>query len=101
MNEPLQQSNANHHSNLKGSFTERDFSYQNEWVVQDSMDVFTLCNCDSITSSYAAHCNQKLIAVANFTISIGLKAHSHCTITTVTLYRHEWVVQDSAEELTL
>ena len=29
-----------------------------KWVVQDSMDVFRLCYCDIITSSYTAHCKQ-------------------------------------------
>ena len=29
-----------------------DSSYRNKWVVQDSMEVFTLCDCDNITNSY-------------------------------------------------
>ena len=36
-----------------------DFSYRNKWIVQDSMEVFTLCNSDNITDSYVAHCEQK------------------------------------------
>ena len=33
--------------------------YRNKWVVQDSMEVFTLCDCDNITNSYVAHSEQK------------------------------------------
>ena len=45
---------------LKGSFTlcifyDCDSSYRNKWVVQDSMEVFTLCDSDNITNSYTAH----------------------------------------------
>ena len=29
-----------------------DYSYRNKWVVQDSMVVFTLWNCDNVTNSY-------------------------------------------------
>ena len=29
-----------------------DSSYRNKWVVQDSMEVFTPCDCDNITNSY-------------------------------------------------
>ena len=36
-----------------------DSSYRNKWVVQDSMEVFTLCDCDKITNSYVAHYEQK------------------------------------------
>ena len=32
-------------------------------VAQDSMEVFTLCDCDNLTSSQTAHCKQKQIAV--------------------------------------
>ena len=39
-----------------------DSSYHNRWFVQDSMEVFTLCDCDNIT--YLAHFKQKQIAVA-------------------------------------
>ena len=38
-------------------------SYGNKWVVQDSMVVFTLCDCDNNTNSYLAHYKQKQIAV--------------------------------------
>ena len=48
-----------------------DSSYCNKWVVQDSMEVFTLCNCNNITNSYVAHFSQKQIAVA-----ISNKTHS-------------------------
>ena len=46
------------------SNSDRDSSCHNKKVVQDSMEVFTLCNCDNITNSYAIHCQQKQIAVA-------------------------------------
>ena len=45
-----------------------DSYYHSKWVVQNSMEVFTLCNCDNLTSSYAAHCKQNHIAVANRTV---------------------------------
>ena len=35
-----------------------DSSYHNKWVVQDTMEVFTLYDCENLTSSYAAHCKQ-------------------------------------------
>ena len=41
-----------------------DSSYCNKWVVQDSMELFTLCDCDNITNPYLAHYKQKQIAVA-------------------------------------
>ena len=41
-----------------------DSSYCNKWVVQDSMEVFTLCDFDNITNSYVARYKQKQIAVA-------------------------------------
>ena len=34
-----------------------DSFYRNKWVIQDSMEVFTLCDCDNITCSYVAHYN--------------------------------------------
>ena len=34
-------------------------------LYRDSMEVFTLCDCDNITNSYPAHYKQKQIAVAN------------------------------------
>ena len=34
------------------------------WMIQDSMDVFTLCDCHNITNSYVTHYKQKQIAVA-------------------------------------
>ena len=34
-------------------------SFRNKWVVQNSMEVFTLCVCNNITSSYVAHHKQK------------------------------------------
>ena len=46
-------------------------SYRNKWVVQDLIEVFTLCNCDNIMNSYLAHHKQKQIAVA-----IREKTHS-------------------------
>ena len=36
-----------------------DSFHRNKWVTWDSMEVFTLCDCDNITNSYAAHCKQK------------------------------------------
>ena len=42
-----------------------DSSYRNKWVAQDSVEVFTLCDCNHITNSYIAHYEQKQIAVAN------------------------------------
>ena len=36
-----------------------NFVYRNKWVVQDSMEVFTLCDCGNITYSYVAHSEQK------------------------------------------
>ena len=36
-----------------------DLVYRNKWVVQNSMEVFTLCDCDNITYYYVAHCEQK------------------------------------------
>ena len=30
-----------------------DLSYYNKWVVQDSKEVFTLCDCDNLTISYS------------------------------------------------
>ena len=42
-------------------------SYRNKWVVQNFMDVFTLCDCDNVTRSYTVHYKQKLIALANRT----------------------------------
>ena len=41
-----------------------DSSYHDKCVVQNSMEVFTLCDCDKITNSYAAHYEQEQIAVA-------------------------------------
>ena len=40
-----------------------DSSHHNKWVVQDSMEVFTLCDCDNLTSSNLAYYKQKQIAV--------------------------------------
>ena len=37
-----------------------DSFHRNKWVTQDSIEVFTLCDCDNITNSYAAHCEQKI-----------------------------------------
>ena len=34
-------------------------SYRNKWVVQDSMEVLTLCDCNNITNSYVTHNKQK------------------------------------------
>ena len=45
-----------------------DSSYCNEWVVQDSLEVFTLCNCVNITSFYTAHFKQKQIALTSRTV---------------------------------
>ena len=39
-------------------------SYGDKCVVQDSMEVFTLCDCDNITNPYLANYKQKQIAVA-------------------------------------
>ena len=36
-----------------------DSSYRNKYVAQDSMEVFTLCDCNNITNSYVTHCKQK------------------------------------------
>ena len=36
-----------------------DSSCRNKWVAQDSMEVFTLCDCDNITNSYVTQCKQK------------------------------------------
>ena len=33
--------------------------HRKKWVAQYSMEVFTPCDCDNITNSYAAHCEQK------------------------------------------
>ena len=41
-----------------------DSSYRKKWVVQESTEVFTLCDCDNITNSYLVHYKQKQIAVA-------------------------------------
>ena len=40
-----------------------DSSYGKKWAVQDSMEVFTQCDCHNITNSYLAHYKQKQIAV--------------------------------------
>ena len=32
-----------------------DSSYRNKWVVQDSIEVFSLCDCNNITNSCVAH----------------------------------------------
>ena len=32
-----------------------DSSYRNKWAVQDSMEVFTVCDCDNITNSHVVH----------------------------------------------
>ena len=48
-----------------------DSSYRNKWVIQDSMEVFTLCDCDNMTNSYTEHYKQKHIAVV-----IRKKSHS-------------------------
>ena len=36
-----------------------DSSYRNKWVAQDSMEMFTLCDCNNMTNSYVAHYKQK------------------------------------------
>ena len=51
------------------------FFYRNKWVVQDSMEVFTLFDCDNLIHSYAAHYKQQQIVVAIIikrTVWIGL-----------------------------
>ena len=42
--------------------------YRNKWVVKDSMEVFTLCDCDNFISFYTPHHKQRQIAVANYTV---------------------------------
>ena len=42
----------------------RDSSYRNKWVVQDSMEVFTLCDYENITNYYLTHFKQKQIVIA-------------------------------------
>ena len=51
---------------VKGPFTlcifydcDCDLVYRKKWIVQDSMEVFTLCHCENITNSFVAHCEQK------------------------------------------
>ena len=58
------------HSHCAAFFSDCDCdsSYHNKWVAQDSVEVFTLCDCDNIINSYAAHCEQKQITVANHTV---------------------------------
>ena len=42
-----------------------DSSYRNKWVVQDSREVFTLCDCDNISKSLCSPiASKKQIAVA-------------------------------------
>ena len=41
-----------------------DSSCRNTWVVEESMELFELCDCTSITNSYVAQYQQKQIAVA-------------------------------------
>ena len=48
-----------------------DSSYRNQWVTQDSMEVFTLCDCKNVTTFYIARYKQKQIAV-----TIRKKSHS-------------------------
>ena len=55
------------------SYCNCDFPYRNKWVVQDSMEVFTRCDCNNIPRSYVVHCKQKQIAVANRTVWVSLK----------------------------
>ena len=57
-----------------------DSSYHNKWVVQDSMEMFTLCDCNNVTNSYLVHYKQKQIAVA-------IKKNAQC----------EWAIKDFYE----
>ena len=47
-------------------FSDCDYysSYRKKWAVQDSLEVFTFCDCDNITISYVDHYKEKQIAVA-------------------------------------
>ena len=60
---------------IKGQFTlwvcDCNFSYHNNEVVQDSMEVFPLCNCNPC----AIHKNQKQITVANPTVWTGIESY--------------------------
>ena len=47
--------NAHSHCAFFFSDCDCDSSFRNKWVVQDSVEVFTLCDCDNITNSYVAH----------------------------------------------
>ena len=35
-----------------------DFTYRKKWVVKDSVQVFTLCDCDNIASPYTVRWKQ-------------------------------------------
>ena len=40
-----------------------DSSHCNKWVVRDSTEVFTLCDCNNITNSYLAQYKEEQIAI--------------------------------------
>ena len=68
----LQLHNLKAHShNAFFSNRDCDSSYDNKWVVRDSMEVFTLCDCDNITGSIIAHCKQKQITQCERTFDHG------------------------------
>ena len=48
--------------------------FHNKWVVQDSMEVFTLCNCYNLISSYTTY-RQTQNAVAKRTVWMDLKRY--------------------------
>ena len=67
-----------------------DSSYHNKLVVQDLIEVFTLCDCDNITNFYLAHFKQKQIAVTNRTKTYRVNESSKSRIRTNVAFYTAW-----------